>query len=395
MLTATSSMAAGINTPASAVIITETTRAAPGNPPMSIGEVRNMAGRAGRFGYQGAGRAIMIAESSWQRRALVDRYVLGAPPALHSTFEAKDIPTWMIRLLRQLSRVPRNEVAALLLNSFGGYVASLCSPDFLGTVEAQVTALLARMQQEGLINEDPSGIGLTLLGKACGTASISLESCLLILGTVRRLNRQLTPEQLMALSQIVPESDTYIPMNRRNGSPEGRWIGEATRRFGNDVAACLQQNAAQASDVWARAKRALIVLAYVNGTPINRIESDFTSNARFYGVGAGDITGTADNSRFRLHSIFELSRIAHPAFAPPADAMDRFFLQLELGVPADSLDLVNAPVPLNRAACLSLRSAGITTVDALLQSPEAMLVRLISTAELDSIRPYLVLGQPQ
>ena len=59
VIAATSGIAAGINTPASAVIIAETNLACgPGKPPMSSGDVRNMAGRAGRYGYQGNRKSV-------------------------------------------------------------------------------------------------------------------------------------------------------------------------------------------------------------------------------------------------------------------------------------------------------------------------------------------------
>jgi helicase len=388
VIVATSSIAAGINTPASAVIIAETVWQGPGTPAMSIGEVRNMAGRAGRYGYQEAGKAIMIADTAWRRTDLVNRYVLGAAPSLYSTFDAKDIPTWLIRLLRQVHRVPRNEAAALLLNSFGGYVESLRNPQFLAMMQGQVTELLARMQREALLDEDEAGVALTALGNVCGTASISLESCLSILGAVRRVNRQLTPEQLMALTQVVHELDGYIPLNKK-GNSEARWVYDAAARFGQDIANCFQIGAAEVNDIRARAKKALIVLSYASGMPINQIEAGFSTNQYYHNVTAGDITGTADNTKYRLHSIYELVTIAYPTFAPQPEAMERFLLQIELGVPEDSLDLANSPIALNRAACLALRGAGIRTVDALLRTPPETLARLLPNDALQTLEPFL------
>jgi len=132
----------------------------------------------------------------------------------------------------------------------------------------------------------------------------------------------------------------------------------------------------------------MIVLSYASGVPIERIEADFTTNP-FYPVTAGDITGTADNTRFRLHSIYDIVSVAYPAFAPDPEAMDRFLLQIELGIPADALDLDNLPVRLNRAAFLSLRDAGIGTVDALLGSDPALLERYLPNETVQSLMPYL------
>lgn len=391
VLAATSGVAAGINTPASAVIIAETTLAAPNDPPMQIGDMRNMAGRAGRYGYQETGTAFMIASSSWQRTALVDQYVVAAAPPLRSTFDTKDIPTWTIRLLRQVDRIQRADVPPLLMNSFGGYIASRQNPAFNTTLGNQVTGLLATMQREGLLEEDASGIELTDIGKACGAANISLESCLVILAAIRHLNRPLTPEQLAALTQIIIESEeSRIPINRRTGSSEYRWLSEAAARFGNDVASVIQRGVAQISDAWARAKKALVVVAYASGMPISDIENRFTMNARFYLVRAGDITGTADNTRYRLRSIVDLIQIAYPAFAPDPVAMENLFVQIELGISSDILDLAESPVPLNRAACLSLRSAEIRTVDALLHADPEKLKTILPSITLQALIPFLV-----
>jgi hypothetical protein len=131
-------------------------------------------------------------------------------------------------------------------------------------------------------------------------------------------------------------------MNRRNGSPEARWVNEAARRFGNDIADGLQLGATEANQVWARAKKALIILAYISGISINQIETNFTSNARYYGVGA-DITGPPTTRGTGYVPSTNLWGIAYPAFAPDPDAMAALFQQMEIGIPADILDLMSAP----------------------------------------------------
>lgn len=388
VIAATSGIAAGINTPASAVIIAETNWAGPGRPAMSIGDVLNMAGRAGRYGYQETGKAVIIADSAWRRTALVDQYVLGTPPPLRSTFESSHVATWLIRLLRQIHRIPRSEVPSLLLNSFGGYVASLHDAQFLANIGGSITALLQRMQQEGLIDEGDSGLALTALGNACGQANISLESCISILASVRMLNRALSPEQLMALTHTIPESDGYVPLQKK-GTSENKWPYEAARRFGNDIVAHFQNGAAESTTILARAKKALIVLSYASGVPIERIESHFTTNRYYFAVTAGDITGAADNTRFRLRTVYEIVSVAYPEFAPDPDDMEPFLLQIELGIPADALDLINLPISLNRAGYLSLRAAGILTVDALLASDSETLVGVLPSETVKSLLPFL------
>lgn len=203
VLTSTSGLAAGINTPASTAVIVETTVAQPGNPPMSGGDVRNMAGRAGRFGYQETGRAIILCDTPIARERLFHQYVTAAPDAIRSAFDPNNIPTWLIRLLRQVRRVPRDEVPALLISTFGGYLAIRQNPQLEGKLTQDTTALLARMLDTQLLDETADGVALTMLGAACGESSLSFESCLRLIESLRRMgNEPLTPLSTLGATSV-------------------------------------------------------------------------------------------------------------------------------------------------------------------------------------------------
>ena len=68
-------VAAGINTPASTVVIVEHDFPWEDRP-YSVAEVKNMAGRAGRLGYREAGRAILLANTPYERKDLFEKYIL-------------------------------------------------------------------------------------------------------------------------------------------------------------------------------------------------------------------------------------------------------------------------------------------------------------------------------
>lgn len=77
VLAATTTVAAGINTPASTVIIAEQEFIGEDGREFTVAEYKNMAGRAGRLGYKEIGRSIIYAENSMQRAQLFQKYVLG------------------------------------------------------------------------------------------------------------------------------------------------------------------------------------------------------------------------------------------------------------------------------------------------------------------------------
>jgi helicase len=89
-----------------------------------------MVGRAGRLGYNERGQPFIIASMPLERQQLFRRYVLGKPEDLRSSFSSGSLAIWVLRLLTQISRVPRTEVATLLVNTYGGYVASRDNPNW-------------------------------------------------------------------------------------------------------------------------------------------------------------------------------------------------------------------------------------------------------------------------
>ena len=79
VLASTTTLAAGINTPASTVILAENEFVGEDGRPFTIAEYKNMAGRAGRLGYNEIGKAIILADTPVERAQLFQKYVLGTP----------------------------------------------------------------------------------------------------------------------------------------------------------------------------------------------------------------------------------------------------------------------------------------------------------------------------
>lgn len=384
VLTSTSGLAAGINTPASTAIIVETTIAQPGNPPMPVGDVRNMAGRAGRFGYQETGRAVILCDTPFERDRLYRRYVTSPSEEIRSSFDPAHLSTWLIRLLRQVTRIPRPEVPALLLNTFGGYLATRQNPQFEVRLTQEITGLLGRMLDNQLLDETADGVSLTMLGAACGESSLSFESCLRLIESLRRVgNTPLSPQALLAILQLLPEGDAmYVPMQRR-GTAEGRFVQPFATRFGAQLASELQRYAADQFMYWARAKRALIVLSWTEGTPIGQIEREYSVNP-YNSVAAGDIRGLAGTTRFVLRSVFGITTMAVPAAAPDPGAMEALLFELDLGVPHSTLFL--AECHLSRDEIMTVLRAGFVSAEVLEAASDEDLQRRLDPEIIKKLR---------
>lgn len=391
VLAATTTLAAGINTPASTVILAEQEFVGEDGRPFTVAEYKNMAGRAGRLGFQEQGKAILLAETPYERERLFEQYVQGTLEPLHSSFSPDHLETWFLRLLAQIRRIPRNEVIRLLANTFGGYIAIRNNPAWRKSIEERLEGFLAQMMTLGLIEQEGAIVQLTLLGRACGRSGLAFGSCMRLVELLRAFRAQdLSAERLMALVQCLPESDSrYTPMMKR-GRAEAVRQREAAAQYGIEVIQALQRHVDDEFMFLARCKRAAVLWDWIHGVPIETIEQRYTPNPFQGRVGHGDVRGIADNARFHLRSAHEICSIMFMGGGPSEESVDTLLKQLEMGIPADALDLLHLPIQMGRGDYLALYARGARTVAdvfALSEDDMRTTVGVLRTAQLVNLRP--------
>lgn len=398
-LGATTTVAAGINTPADTVIIAEQEFKGEDGRPFSVAEYKNMAGRAGRLGIRDRGRSIIYAETSLERQQLFARYVKGTLEPLRSSFNLDDINTWILRLLAQVESVPAADVVYLLTKSYGGYLENRGNPKWQHEMADALKNLLQQMLGLGLVEEELGRVRLTLLGRACGTSTLNFTSAMRLVGLIRDTGVQsLTPRLLLSLLQALPEMDrVYTPLSAKGKGREAAWPQLVSSIHSRNVVQALQRFARDEAAYIARCKRVCVLSDWINGVAVEDIESTYSINTVFAAVNYGDIRSIADTTRFHLRSarqIVSLLLVSAPAFE---EEIDSLLLQLEAGIPADTLDLLSLPIPLPRGDYLALRAAGIKTRLELWQTPRERLQDLLGSVtvmRLDLLRPSIETAPP-
>lgn len=360
VLAATTTVAAGINTTASTVIIAEQEFIGEDGRAFSVAEYKNMAGRAGRLGFSETGKSIILAENAIQKDYLFQKYILGKVENMTSSFQQADLNTWIIRLLAQVKFIPRQDIIRLLVNTYGGYLITLSNPTWPKQMEEKLSSLLSRMLSLGLLEQENDHIQLTLLGRACGNSSLAFESSLRLVDLIRQLSSwQLSAITLLALIQILQECDAvYTPISRR-GVGEQKQVQQATNRYGLPTIMALQKYANDNYHYQARCKRAAIVFDWIQGVPINKIEKEFSYNSYQGAIQAGHIRSFADNARFHLRSAFMIAMSVVPQNLCTEDELNSFLQRLEVGLPQEGLDLLQIPIPMSRGEYIALLSKKI------------------------------------
>jgi helicase len=363
-LVATTTLAAGINTPASTVVLAENEFVGEDGRAFTVAEYKNMAGRAGRLGYNEIGKAIILADTPMERAQLFRKYVLGVPEEVKSSFHHRDLPTWTLRLLSQVRGVRAVEIPGLLVNTFGGYSASRANPQWVAMVEAELTTLVERMLLAGLVEREADLIHLTLLGRACGASSLSFESSLRLIELMRKLNTaQISPVQVLAMVQVLAEMDAiYTPVMKRGRSESVR-AGEVAQRYGRTMAQTLQRYCRDEIEFWGRCKRAALLFDWIEGTPIDVLEERYSTTPFQGAVRYGDITRIADSTRFHMRSAHQILSALLPDQPEFLQGLDDILQRVEFGLPSKALPLTKIPMSLSRGQYLALHIAGCSTCD--------------------------------
>lgn len=361
-LAATTTVAAGINTPADTVVIAEQEFKGEEGRPFTVAEYKNMAGRAGRLGIRDRGRSVIYAETPLQREQLFRRYVRGVPESIRSSFDPAHLDTWVLRLLAQVGDIAREDVVGLLGNCYGGYLANRGNPKWQAETAAQLEEWLRRMIGLGLVEDEMGLVRLTLLGRACGQSTLTFFSAMRLVEFVRLLGAvPLTAERLVALLQGLPEADRlYTPASNAKAK-ESVWPHEAAARYGREMVQLLQRFAPDNEGYLARCKRASVLWDWMRGDGIEDIERLYSTNPYFGRMGYGDVRQFADATRFHLRSARQIVALLLAGTADLEAQIERVLRQLELGIPADLLDLVELPETLERGQYLALRQAGVRT----------------------------------
>src|SRR5260370_896570 len=384
VIVATTTLAMGVNTPASAVVIVGLEH--PGPAAYSVAEYKNLVGRAGRLGYAERGASYLIATSPHEEHQYWQRFVSAAPENLVSRFLSADPRTLIIRVLVAAGRVGEgvsgDEIIEFLESSFGVFQMKQAGAG--GWDRNGLARALGDLERHGLIERGVDGrFHLTALGRLAGESAVEVETLIRAIPSLRALRpEEVTDPALIAIAQASVELDAiYFPFNKKSTQKEPQhWVRELQAQgVAHTILAALRRNVTEQMQDTARAKKAVVCLYYLSGMSMGEIERAMGQFGGAFDGAAGPIRSVTGRTCDVLPMIARAAQIIHQGL-DLQERTARLLLRLDLGIQGPAVGLArHACRSLDRSDYWRLCEAPMTDPEVLAATNEAALPRLQCT----------------
>lgn len=351
VLTATPTLAAGINLPARAVIIRDITRFSDGYssfiPNM---EIEQMLGRAGRPKYDKYGTAYIYCQSPAAREKVEDLFTNGVEPVNSAMGKEKVIRFNTLALISNGFCNTREQIYHFFDTTLYAY------QNRKGELRDDIDHVIDYLNNYGFIKERSGFLESERLGKITSDLYIDPETAQIILDMLESSESE--PDPLLVLYNLCKTPDMMTLYVNRNDQDILSGIFDY-----------LGIEAEDEDDLKA-AKTALLLKAWIDEVPIYEIEEK-------YNVGSGDIEGRVSTGEWICMAA---SRIAAEFKREYARSLDVLSLRIREGVKEDIMKLITIP-GVGRVRARRMYTAGLKTLqDVAATSPERLsALRGIST----------------
>ncbi len=325
VISATPTLAAGVNTPSRRVIVRDWRRYdgdVGGMQPLDVLEVHQMFGRAGRPGLDPYGEAVLLANNHDELDELFDRYVWADPEPVRSKLAAE--PALRTHLLATVASGFADTEDELV--SFLERTLYATQTDETGRLETVTQNVLEYLERNEFLERDDGNLRATGLGHRVSQLYIDPMSAAEIIDGLRDADDRPTALGLYHLVARTPDMyELYLRSGDREEYTELAY--ERETEFLGSMPSEFEDNAFE--DWLSALKTARLLEDWTS-------ELDEDEIAEQYGVGPGDIRGKVETAEWLLNAAERLAGELDLEWGP---AIREAKKRVEYGVREELLDL--------------------------------------------------------
>jgi helicase len=295
VLTATPTLAFGVNLPARTVIVHDYRRyeAGYGYYPISVLEYKQMAGRAGRPKYDKNGEAILLAKTADEADYLMESYILARPERIWSRLAVE--------------RIMRSHVLATVAADFAHTEQGIY--EFFGrtfyahqydidAIKSIIAKILKYLYEEDMIEVFGNDINATKFGKRVSELYIDPVSAVIIRDSLKREPACVTDLSYLHMIAHTPDMGPVMRPYSHEMDEMGVFIEEHKTEFFADVPD-QWEDGVNYEEFLGEVKTAMVLDAWIEEMGEDEIIEKFR-------VQPGDLYRTLENAKWLLHATHEL-----------------------------------------------------------------------------------------
>lgn len=324
-IVATPTLAAGINLPARRVIVRDTYRfeSNSGNVPISVMEVKQMCGRAGRPGYDPYGESVLIAKSYEDYEHLMDDYVMHDTERLTSKLGNENtLRSHILGLIATEDASSDDDIVKFMHETFYGNTSQLYG------IESVVENVVDFLVEEQMVERMGDKIRILPFGKRISDLYIDPKSAIILRDAVKKIDDKTDDLVILHAATSTPDVLGLYPKK----SDESRLTKVSLDYDGEFLVDPYEDDEVMMYDYFmSDLKTAVLLYDWINELP----EDVMTDSL---GIGPGDIRSRVDMTEWILYSMNEIGYIFNPS---STKRIRPLLTRVRYGVKQELLELVS------------------------------------------------------
>jgi len=298
VLTATPTLAFGVNLPARTVVIQDYRRyeAGYGYYPIAVLEYKQMAGRAGRPKYDKVGEAILIAKTADEADYLMDSYILAKPERIWSRLAVeKIIRGHVLATVASDFAKTENGVYEFFGKTFYAYQYDVKA------IRSLIAKILKYLYDEEMLDIDGEKICATKFGKRVSELYIDPASAVVIRGALGNKPAYLTDLSMLHLIAHTPDMGPVMRPYSQEIDETAVAMEEHREEFFVEVPNEWEDRIAY-EEFLGEVKTAMVLKSWIEETGEDTLIERFR-------VQPGDLYRIIENAKWLLHATHELAAL--------------------------------------------------------------------------------------
>ncbi|MGQ9565882.1 MAG: DEAD/DEAH box helicase [Candidatus Bathyarchaeales archaeon] len=362
VLTATPTLAFGVNLPARMVIIHDYRRYDPGYGfyPISVLEYKQMAGRAGRPKYDRIGDALLVAKTDDERDYLMDSYVLAQPERIWSKLAVERIlrPHVLATIAANYAQTEQGVMEFFSKTFYAHQYAA-------EAIQRLIAKILRFLYDEEMIDVEGEQTFATRFGRRVSELYIDPVSGVIIRNALQSKPSTLSDVSFLHLVAHTPDMFPKVRPYSNEMDELGMFVNVHKEELFFNVPSEWDDRMAF-EEFLGEAKTAMVLQAWIE----ERTEDEIIERFR---VQPGDLYRLIETGKWLLHATHELAILfgKKEYLSTLSEVMSR----IEKGVKKELLPLVKLE-GIGRIRARILFNSGFKTVEDLKHAPVENLIKL-------------------